>query len=116
MAILLLIFALAISQLTSEPAWSTLVDLTIACSLLFFAIGFLIWLIQTINRFWKSGLGKLAIGLTNGLVLLLSVRPARMIVSKSIGLSPLDFDYTSATFKPPMLSLRRGSCLPTFGM
>ena len=57
-------------------------------------MGFLVWLIRTILKFWKTAIGKLAIALINGLLLLLSVLPARTIVSESLGLSPLDFDYT----------------------
>lgn len=95
-AILLYLGALIISKVASSPTANTILYLITACSLFCFAIGFLTWLTRTIFHYWKTAPGKLAIGLINGLLLLLSVIPARTIVSESIGLSPLDFDYTVA--------------------
>ena len=107
-AILRYMVALTIPQLTSGRVGTLVLQMTTAVSLSFFAIGFLVWLIRTILKFWKTGFGKLTIGLTNALLLLLSVLPARTIVSESLGLSPLDFDYTvgiCAVLFYPVISL-----------
>lgn len=57
-------------------------------------IGFAIWLWPWLQRIWHWPIGKLAITLLHGGVLLLSIIPARLLVAEALGLPPQDFDVT----------------------
>jgi hypothetical protein len=58
-------------------------------------IGFGIWLWPWLQRIWGWKIGKLAITLLHGGVLLLSIIPARLLVAEALGLPPQDFDVTT---------------------
>jgi hypothetical protein len=62
-----------------------------ACSL-----GFVIWIWPWLQKIWRSSVGKLAITLLNGSVLLIDVIYARLLVADALGLPPQDFDMTVA--------------------
>jgi hypothetical protein len=57
-------------------------------------IGFGIWLWPWLQQIWRWSMGKLAITLLHGGVLLLSIITARLLVAESLGLPPQDFDVT----------------------
>jgi hypothetical protein len=69
-------------------------------------IGFGIWLWPWLQRIWDWKIGKLAITLLHGGILLLSIIPARLLVAEALGLPPQDFDVTVAfcvlLFYPPL--------------
>jgi len=59
-----------------------------------FAAGFAYWFLPQLRKVWGFPLGKLAVMLLHGLILLLSAILARFLVAEALRLPPQDFDMT----------------------